>query len=119
MLYNEFDFWVGAWTVTNAEGEIVGKNVIDKIQDHCALRENRTSSKGKFTGTSHNFYNNVTKQWEQIWIDNQGGSSHLKGHRVGNQMILKTDEAVNKDGNPFYHRITWTLNKAILGNRYQ
>jgi hypothetical protein len=25
-------------------------------------------------------------------------------------MILKTDEEVNKNGEPFYHRVTWTLN---------
>ena len=108
--HSEFDFWIGTWTVTNTDGKVVGKNVIDKIQDNCILRENWTSAKGKFTGTSNNFYNNVTKHWEQIWIDNQGGSLHLKGNRVGNQMILKTDVATNKDGNPFYHRVTWTLN---------
>ena len=26
-------------------------------------------------------------------------------------MILKTDQATNKDGKPFYHRVTWTLNE--------
>ena len=57
-----------------------------------------------------NFYNNNTKQWEQIWIDNQGGSLHLKGHRKENKMILKTSVANNKDGLPFYHQITWSLN---------
>ncbi|MDO5977615.1 hypothetical protein [Flavivirga spongiicola] len=108
--HNEFDFWIGTWTVTNTDGKVAGKNVIDKIQDNCILRENWTSARGKFTGTSNNFYNGVTKQWEQIWIDNQGGSLHLKGKRVGNQMILKTDVATNKEGNPFYHRVTWTLN---------
>ncbi|WP_303315866.1 hypothetical protein Q4Q34_13835 [Flavivirga abyssicola] len=108
--HNEFNFWLGRWTVTNTDGKVVGKNVIDKIQDNCILRENWTSAQGTFTGTSNNFYNNVTKQWEQIWIDNQGGSLHLKGHRVANQMILKTDIADNKEGKPFYHRITWTLN---------
>ncbi|TGV03045.1 hypothetical protein [Flavivirga rizhaonensis] len=108
--HDEFNFWLGTWTVTNTDGEVVGKNVIDKIQDNCILRENWTSAQGTFTGTSNNFYNNVTKQWEQIWIDNQGGSLHLKGHRVANQMILKTDIANNKEGKPFYHRITWTLN---------
>ncbi|GAA3599415.1 hypothetical protein Q4Q39_18820 [Flavivirga amylovorans] len=107
---NEFDFWLGSWTVTNTKGEIVGKNEIDKIQNNCILRENWTSAKGHFTGTSNNFYNSVTEQWEQIWIDNQGGSLHLKGNRVDNQMILKTEVANNKDGNSYFHRVTWTLN---------
>ncbi len=106
----EFDFWIGSWSVTNPDGSLAGKNVIDKIQDNCILRENWTSAKGNFTGTSHNFYNYAKKQWEQIWIDNQGGNLHLKGNRVDNQMILKTDVAKNQKGEPYYHRVTWTLN---------
>ncbi|GAA4896687.1 hypothetical protein GCM10023311_21800 [Flaviramulus aquimarinus] len=108
--HSEFDFWIGTWTVTNPDGSLAGNNVIEKIQDNCLLRENWTSAKGTYTGTSTNFYNNNTKQWEQIWIDNQGGSLHLKGHRKGNKMILKTSVANNKDGLPFYHQITWSLN---------
>ena len=106
----EFDFWIGTWNVTNPDGSVAGKNIIDKIQDNCILRENWTSAKGKYTGTSNNFYNYQAKQWEQIWIDNQGGSLYLKGNRVGNQMILKTDETNNQNGEPFYHRVTWTHN---------
>ena len=107
----EFDFWKGDWSVTNADGSAAGTNAIVKIQDNCVLQENWTSAKGNFTGTSNNFYNYKTKQWEQIWIDNQGGSLHLKGNRTGNQMILQTDEENNKDGNPFIHRVTWTINE--------
>ncbi len=109
--HSAFDFWIGTWNVTNPDGSVAGKNIIDKIQDECILRENWISAKGKYTGTSNNFYNAEKKQWEQIWIDNQGGSLHLKGNRVDNQMILQTEEAKNKDGKPFVHRVTWTLNK--------
>lgn len=108
--HSEFDFWIGTWNVTNPDGTAAGKNLIEKIQDQCLLRENWKSAKGSFTGTSNNFYNFKTDQWEQIWLDNQGGSLHLKGNKVGNQMILQTDEEKNKDGTPFYHRITWTHN---------
>jgi hypothetical protein len=109
--HSEFDFWIGNWEVTNPDGTMAGTNVIDKIQDNCILRENWTSAKGNYTGTSSNFYNAKTNQWEQIWIDNQGGNLHLKGNRKGNKMILQTDEESNNDGKPFYHRITWTFNK--------
>lgn len=108
--HTAFDFWIGSWNVTDPNGVIVGTNIIDKIQDNCILRENWTSANGKITGTSNNFYNLTTKQWEQIWIDNQGGSLHLKGNRVDNQMILKTDVAKNAKDEPFYHKVTWTLN---------
>jgi hypothetical protein len=109
--HSEFDFWIGTWKVENPDGTEAGTNTVEKIQDNCMLRENWTSAKGNFTGTSNNFYNAKTKQWEQLWIDNQGGNLHIKGDRVGNQMILQSDEAINKDSQPFYHRITWTLNK--------
>jgi hypothetical protein len=109
--HTEFDFWIGEWTVTNPDGSAAGDNIIVKIQDDCILQENWTSAKGNFTGTSNNFYNYKTKQWEQIWIDNQGQSLHLKGNKTGNQMILQTEEEKNKDGQSFYHRVTWTQNE--------
>ena len=106
----EFDFWVGEWNVTNPDGSKAGTNTITKSQNNCLLQEHWASANGKITGTSNNFYNYKTKQWEQIWVDNVGGSLHLKGNREGNQMILKTDIETNKNGQPFYHRVTWTLN---------
>lgn len=109
--YTEFDFWMGEWTVTKPDGSLAGYNTIDKIQDNCILRENWASANGSFTGTSHNFYNRLTNQWEQVWIDNQGGSLHLKGNRKSNQMILKSDVSKNKNGEPYYHQVTWTLNE--------
>jgi len=116
--HQAFDFWIGNWEVTNPDGTAAGSNSIDKIQDNCILRENWTSAKGNFTGTSNNFYNAKTKQWEQIWIDNQGGSLHLKGNRTGNQMILQTDEAKNKEEQPFFHRVTWILNEDGTVRQY-
>lgn len=109
--HTEFDFWVGTWNVTNSDGTPAGKNIIEKIQDNCILQENWTSARSGYTGTSNNFYNSKTDQWEQIWLDNQGQSLHLKGQKVGNQMILRTDDEVNKDGQLFYHQITWTNNE--------
>lgn len=116
--HSEFDFWKGTWTVTKPDGSIAGTNIIDKIQNNCILRENWTSAKGSFTGTSTNFYNYAKKQWEQIWVDNQGSSLHLKGNRIDNKMILKTDVAQNKDGNPYYHKVTWTLNEDGTVRQY-
>ena len=107
---SEFDFWIGTWTVTNIDGTLAGKNVIEKVQDNCILQENWTSVSADYTGTSNNFYNYQTKQWEQIWIDNQGQSLHLKGNRIGNQMILTSDELINQKGEAFKNRITWTHN---------
>lgn len=108
--HQQFDFWVGDWETFNPNGDLAGTNKIDKIQDKCILRENWTSAKGNYTGTSYNFYNVQTKQWEQLWVDNQGQSLHLKGKRVGNQMILMSDVSKDAKGNDIYNKVTWTKN---------
>ena len=69
------------------------------------------SSKGGFEGSSTNFYNKQSGQWEQLWIDNSGSHLHLKGSRIGNQMIMVTDEISSEDTAPYVNRITWTSNE--------
>lgn len=109
--HQAFDFWIGEWMVTNPDGSKAGENSIQKIQDNCILNENWTSAKNNYTGTSQSFYNLKTNQWEQLWIDNQGGHIKLKGNIKGNQMIMRTDDETNKEGKSFFHRITWTKNE--------
>ncbi|MBT8254704.1 MAG: hypothetical protein HKN00_14375 [Flavobacteriaceae bacterium] len=108
--HQQFDFWVGEWTVTISDGTYAGKNTIKKIQDKCILQENWTSASPGYTGTSFNFYNATTGLWEQLWIDNQGQSLHMTGKRVGDQMILSTEKKKDKEGRTVFHRITWTRN---------
>lgn len=109
--HQAFDFWIGNWNVTNANGSPAGKNIITKEEGNCVLRENWTSAKGGFTGTSLNYFNQRTKEWEQLWIDNSGNVLKLKGQRKGNKMILSSTEFVHTDGEKYINRITWTLNK--------
>jgi len=109
--HSEFDFWIGTWEVTNPNGTKAGTNVIEKVQGKCVLQENWTSATPGYTGTSNNFYNLKTKKWEQIWVDNSGASLHLKGNKVGNKMILRTDDEINAKGKTFFHRVTWTNNE--------
>ena len=109
--HQDFDFWIGEWETYNPDGTLAGTNSIDKIQGNCILRENWTSATAGYTGTSYNFYNYQLKQWEQIWVDNQGQSLHLKGNRVGNQMIMKTEVMKDRKGNDIYNKVTWTKNE--------
>lgn len=108
--HKAFDFWVGTWTVSNRDGSPAGSNTIIKAVSECVIKENWTSAKAGYTGTSTNFYNQLTGQWEQLWIDNTGAHLKLKGNRVGNQMILISDEFENVTGEINRNRITWTLN---------
>jgi len=74
--HKAFDFWVGDWEVYLPNGNKAGENTILKIQNNCVLQENWKSANSTFSGTSFNFYNTKTENWEQLWIDNQG--QHLK-----------------------------------------
>ena len=116
--HGQFDFWVGNWTVTNPDGSAAGKNTLIKVEDNCVLRENWISATPGYTGTSNSFYNLTTKQWEQIWVDNRGQSLHLKGKKVGNKMILRTDDANTPEGVSFYHQVTWTDNEDGTVRQY-
>lgn len=109
--HRAFDFWIGEWDVVNSkDGSPAGSSIISKEEDGCVIRENWTSAKAGYTGTSLNFFNTQTEQWEQLWIDNAGASLKLKGSRVGNQMILASDEYTKPDGKKYWNRITWTKN---------
>lgn len=77
----------------------------------CILKENWTNAKPGFTGTSYNFYNKQTKQWEQLWIDNSGNHLKLKGITVDNTMVLASEPFEREDGKKYVNRITWTPNK--------
>ncbi len=51
-----------------------------------------------------------TARWEQLWIDNSGNHLKLKGNRVGNKMILSSNEFKDVNGKLHVNRITWTIN---------
>lgn len=106
-----FDFWVGDWVVFNDQGKIVGNNSItkDKTYSNCVVREVWTA-KGLSRGTSYNYYDRTDKTWNQVWIDNSGFSLTLKGNRVGNSMIMKSEILTGEKGN-YYNQITWQLNE--------
>lgn len=109
--HDDFDFWIGSWNVFDTNETLVGNNTITKEEGNCLLREHWLNTNGQVTGTSMNFYNLQTKQWEQLWVDNSGSHLKLKGTRVGNQMILSSDEFIHADGNTYVNRITWTINE--------
>lgn len=108
--HKAFDFWVGIWVVTNAEGSIAGENIITKQENGCILRENWTSTKKGYTGTSINFYNSAAGQWEQVWVDNSGGLLKLYGNRKENKMVMVSDE-FEKEGKMLKNKITWFHNE--------
>lgn len=106
--HRAFDFWEGSWEVYDANEKFLGGNEIISLQGQCILQENWTSGAGKYTGTSYNFYDSGNDEWNQIWIDNQGGHLKLKGNLEGNSMVMRSEVLPTGEGNTVLNQITWT-----------
>ena len=89
----QFDFWLGDWEVTSAEGTVVGKNSITVENGDCWIHEHWAGGLGG-NGESYNYYNATTRKWHQTWVDDQGqiaefdgdfrdGAMRLEGYRQG------------------------------------
>jgi hypothetical protein len=87
----EFDFWAGDWHLTWNDS-MHGTNRIEKMFGNCTIHENFSDPKTKYLGQSWSVYNANYKQWQQTWVDNQGGYIALTGGMVGDSMILSTAE---------------------------
>jgi hypothetical protein len=107
--YRSFDFWIGDWEVTLANGSPAGVNRIEKIQGGCLLQEHWKSARPGFTGTSISFYNRSLGRWEQLWVDSGGNVLKLRGGLQGDAMVFSSDPVPGPEGPPVINRITWTL----------
>ena len=103
--HHQFDFWVGTWEVTNAQGNVLGTNEISSILGGCVLLEEWQSS-GPYSGKSLNIYDAATDKWHQTWVDSGGLLLELDGKLVDGSMVMK-GRRPGQDGTEVLHRITW------------
>jgi hypothetical protein len=94
-VYRQFDFWIGEWEAFDTNGKKAGDSKISIILDSCIILEEWTSAsiqQGlRYAGKSFNTYNAGTKQWQQTWADNAGGSNeYLLGKFENNQIIYSS-----------------------------
>lgn len=112
--FRQFDFWIGEWDVYGKNGKKAGDSKISLILDSCIILEEWTSANATsgiiYSGKSFNKYNPTTKQWQQTWVDNVGGSTeYLKGKYEDNKMVFETD--------PFpYSKDTMAIRKLTFYN---
>ncbi len=85
---SQFDFWVGNWNLYSAD-TLTGNNTIYKVMDGCTVQENFSNPSG-YLGKSWSVYSPLTKQWQQTWVDNQGGYISLTGTFEDGKMTLTT-----------------------------
>lgn len=93
--YRQFDFWIGEWDVYGKNGTKAGDSKISLILDSCIILEEWTSAGSnqglRYAGKSFNTWNRNTKQWQQTWVDNTGGSTeYLEGKYDENKIIFQT-----------------------------
>ncbi len=91
-VYRQFDFWLGEWEAFGKNEQKAGDSKISLILDSCIILEEWTSAsvnKGiRYAGKNFNTYNAATRQWQQTWVDNAGGSNeYLKGKFEDNKII--------------------------------
>ncbi len=104
--FRQFDFWLGTWDLTWPDSG-VGTNRITQELDSCVIMEHFDSApSGAFRGYSVSTYNVHTDQWQQTWVDNNGGYLDFVGGLAGDSMILSR-EAVDAKGNDFLQRMVW------------
>jgi hypothetical protein len=105
--FRQFDFWLGAWSVTNVRAtgpaRPPAQSHISRLLDGCAVLEEFDNASRGYSGKSLNFYSLADHKWHQTWIDNQGGPLFLEGGLDGKNMVLQDD---GQGGT--INRITWT-----------
>lgn len=104
--YQQFDFWVGEWQVSNSKNPQTSRSKISKILSGCVILEEYTAPTG-YQGKSLNIYNQHTQQWHQTWTDNDGMLLQLNGRLIDGSMVLM-GAIENAKGEVLLQRITWT-----------
>lgn len=104
--YRAFDFWVGEWEVTGADGQPAGRNRITSEQRGCVLVE-RWQSIRDGTGVSMTFYEPLARQWRQVWVS-PGIEIDISGGLVAGSMVLEGTVVYLQDERGRGFRGTWT-----------
>ena len=105
--FDAFDFWVGSWQVSLADGTVVGENRIERRDKGCVIIELWTSARGT-TGTSLNYYDVARNQWVQVWGGAGGNQIVIAGGPADGSMVLTGTLTRVSDGSSKPFRGIWT-----------
>ena len=108
--FRDFDFWIGAWDVTDPHGTIAGENVISREENGCLLVERWTGAQGG-SGTSLNFVDPQTGLWRQVWMSQGAMIDYSGGLEDSGAMRLQGEITYTRTGKSFPFRGVWTPNK--------
>lgn len=107
--HDQFDFFLGEWTVRDTHGKEVGQNRIEELEGGCLIRETWTGASG-FTGRSFNYFDTRDSTWNQVWVDPSGVPLNLKGTFENQRMDLRSEFLTGQDSTLYRNRIIWIPN---------
>jgi len=112
-VYRQFDFWIGEWEAFDTRGNKAGDSKVSLILDSCIILEEWTSAsinQGiRYAGKSFNAWNAATRQWQQTWVDNAGGTNeYLLGTFDNNRIIYRTAPFPFKKDSMAIRKMTFT-----------
>lgn len=103
--HRQFDFWLGAWTVTDTTGRVVGTNEITRIAGGCGLREHWRGAGGS-EGMSLNVWQPAFERWTQFWVGTGVVLELTGGPDDAGRMVLEGTR--HTAAGAVQDRITWT-----------
>ena len=108
--HRQFDYWVGDWEVTDSAGtRVLGTNSITLEENGCLIHEHWKGGPpggSGGTGQSFNFYDRVSRRWEQVRVASGGSVLKLAGGFDGTAMRLEGKTAL-PGGAELLNRIEW------------
>ena len=105
--FREFDFWVGDWRVSDAEGTVQGENSITSDENGCVLLERWQGAQGS-SGMGINYLDKITDEWVQIWHAGSGYQINIRGGLTGEGMLLRGTIHYISTGQTAPFRGLWT-----------
>jgi tetratricopeptide (TPR) repeat protein len=104
--FNQFNFWVGKWDVTNPAGQHAGNSEIDLMNNGCTIIENWFAANGS-QGKSFNYFDTTDNKWHQFWINQYAQKTTFEGKLVDGNMVYYSYDHVNDKSKPYLQRLTF------------
>lgn len=105
--YRQFDFWIGNWEAYDRDGKLLGRTLIEKIEQGCVLQEWwRGNGPDNGAGTSLSMYDRKHGLWRHVWTSARGNFAPIDGGWQQGRMLM-TGYFVNDKGEREFHRTVW------------
>lgn len=107
--HRQFDFWLGDWKVSNADGTPAGSSSVTRELGGCVIHENYhgLGESAGFDGQSLSVFEENSRHWKQSWVDNGGQRMAVIEGSFGEGKMVLQGEGDSPKG---HHktRVSWS-----------